>query len=109
VREAAGQGGWNRQAPPVAAFGVEHLKNVVGHYRERGFRVALDDMGSGYSSLNMIHRLRPDFIKLDMQLIRGVFDGPYKAIIARKVLEMAQELGVQTQEEMNWAQIKARR
>ena len=37
----------------------------------KGFRVALGDMGSGYSSLKTIHILRPDFIKLDMQLIRG--------------------------------------
>lgn len=89
---------------------VGHLKNLVDHYRETGFRVALDDMGSGYSSLNMIHTLRPGFIKLDLQLIRGVADDPYKAVVASKVLEMAQELGVQTivegvetEGELRWA------
>ncbi len=41
---------------------VGDLKNLVDHYRETGFRVPLDDMGSGYSSWNMIHALRPDFI-----------------------------------------------
>jgi EAL domain-containing protein (putative c-di-GMP-specific phosphodiesterase class I) len=88
---------------------VEHLRNIVDYYREQGFRVALDDMGSGYSSLNLIHRLRPDFIKLDMQLIRGVDDDPYKAVVAQKVLEMAQSLdvetiveGVETREELEW-------
>ena len=87
-----------------------HLTNIVDYYRTRGFRVALDDMGSGYSSLNLIHRLRPDFMKLDMQLIRGVDSDPYKAVVAGKVLEMAQGLGVETivegvetEEELLWA------
>ncbi|CAA9490525.1 MAG: hypothetical protein AVDCRST_MAG25-3333 [uncultured Rubrobacteraceae bacterium] len=87
-----------------------HLENIVDYYRGKGFRVALDDMGSGYSSLNMIHRLRPDFIKLDMQLTRGVDTDPYKAVVAGKILEMAQSLrvqtiveGVETAEELAWA------
>lgn len=89
---------------------TDHLKNIVDYYRAKGFRVALDDMGSGYSSLNLIHRLRPDFMKLDMQLIRGVDSDPYKAVVAGKILEMAQGLGVETivegvetEEELAWA------
>ena len=89
---------------------VDHLKNIAAFYREKGFRVALDDLGSGYSSLNMIHRLRPDFIKLDMQLVRGVDTDPYKALVAGKLLEMARGLevetiveGVETEGELAWA------
>lgn len=92
---------------------TNHLKNIVDFYRETGFRVALDDVGSGYSSLNMIHVLRPDFIKLDMQLIRDVHDDPYKATVAGKVLEMAESLGVETivegvehRGELDWARDK---
>ncbi len=92
---------------------VDHLKNIAAFYREKGFRVALDDVGSGYSSLNMIHRLRPDFIKLDMQLVRGVDQDPYKALVAGKVLEMARGLdvetiveGVETEGELAWAREK---
>ena len=90
---------------------VDHLKNIVDYYRDSGFRVALDDMGSGYSSLNLIHHLRPDFIKLDLHLVRDVDKDPYKAMIAGKILEMAQGLGVETvvegietPEELRWAQ-----
>jgi EAL domain-containing protein (putative c-di-GMP-specific phosphodiesterase class I) len=43
-----------------------------------------------------MHRLRPDFIKLDMELIRGVDYDPYKATIARKIIEIANDLGVGT-------------
>ena len=79
-------------------------------YRGAGFRVALDDLGSGYGSLNLLSQLKPDFVKLDMKLIRDVDRDPYKAEITRKLLEMARGLGVativegiETQGEWEWA------
>ncbi len=75
---------------------VKHLLEIMGYYRARGFRVALDDLGSGYSSLNLIHQLKPDIIKLDMELIRNVHLEPYKAAVTEKLLELAQRIGVQT-------------
>lgn len=85
------------------------LRDILNFYRDQGFGVALDDLGSGYSSLNMISRLRPDYIKLDRELIQNVHDDPYKALIARKLLETARELkvetiaeGVETREEYKW-------
>ena len=47
---------------------TDHLRGILDYYRAAGFRVALDDVGAGYSSLNRLHLLRPDLIKLDMQL-----------------------------------------
>jgi EAL domain-containing protein (putative c-di-GMP-specific phosphodiesterase class I) len=75
---------------------VDHLKGILDFYRAAGFRVAIDDVGAGYSSLNLIHRLRPDILKLDMELIRDVHLDPYKATIARKILEVADSLGIET-------------
>lgn len=46
-------------------------------------RLAVDDAGSGYASLRHILALRPDFVKLDMDLVRGVeADGARQALIA---------------------------
>lgn len=88
---------------------VDHLRRITDFYRNAGFQIALDDMGSGYSSLNLLHQLRPDFVKLDMELIRDVHRDPYKAMIAQKMLEIAQELGIRTvaegvecREELHW-------
>lgn len=78
------------------AADIPALKALGDYCRKNGFRVALDDVGSGYSSLNLIHRLRPNFIKLDMDLIRGVDRDPYKATVARKIIELARDLGVST-------------
>jgi EAL domain-containing protein (putative c-di-GMP-specific phosphodiesterase class I) len=91
------------------AHDVLHLRGIIDYYRKFGFRIALDDVGSGYSSLNLIHQLRPDFIKMDMHLIHDVDRDPYKATIAQKILEIAHKLdiksvaeGIETAEEMSW-------
>jgi diguanylate cyclase (GGDEF)-like protein len=88
---------------------LDHLKTVLKYYRNAGFLVALDDLGSGYSGLNLLHQLRPDFIKLDMGLIRDVHQDMYKASITEKLLEITQKLDIQTVaegieciEELNW-------
>ncbi len=54
----------------------EHLRNILDFYRKSGFRVALDDLGAGYNSLNLLADLRPDFVKLDVGLIRDLDRDP---------------------------------
>ena len=73
-----------------------HLRTILDYYRNAGFKVALDDVGSGYSSLNLIHELRPDLLKLDMELIRGVDQDPYKARIVANLFDVASALGIDT-------------
>ncbi|WP_018886331.1 EAL domain-containing protein [Paenibacillus massiliensis] len=46
------------------------FERILSNYRAQGFRIAIDDVGSGYSSLKAIISLKPDFIKLDRALIR---------------------------------------
>jgi len=75
---------------------IKHLKRIVQFYREEGFQVALDDMGSGYSSLNVLVALQPDYVKLDRELVSCVDCEPAKAIVAGKLLETIQELGLST-------------
>ncbi len=75
---------------------IKHLKRIVEFYREEGFEVALDDMGAGYSSLNVLVALRPDYVKLDRELIRDVDRDQTKAIVTGKLLETVQQLGLAT-------------
>jgi uncharacterized protein (TIGR02266 family) len=72
------------------------LKSLLDLYRAAGFGVALDDLGAGYSSLNTLTQLRPDFVKLDMELVRDVDVDPYRAEIVAKLLESARNLGIRT-------------
>ena len=51
-------------------------QRTVDLLRERGFSIAVDDFGSGYSSLAMVADLEPDYIKLDMSLVRALHRFP---------------------------------
>lgn len=73
---------------------VDHLVNILEYYRGHGFRVAVDDLGAGYSSLNRLFQLKPDFIKLDMALIRDVDRDGYKATVVSNILNLAGDLGI---------------
>jgi EAL domain-containing protein (putative c-di-GMP-specific phosphodiesterase class I) len=88
---------------------MAHLRRIVDYYHDQGFGVALDDVGSGYSSLNVLLELRPDYAKLDMGLTRGVHTDPSRALVTGKLLETLQGLGiasvaegVETAEELEW-------
>lgn len=90
---------------------VDHLVRIANYYREAGFKIALDDLGSGYGSLNLLGVLKPDFVKFDMHLIRGVDREPYKAGIVSKLLEMSQALGIESvaegiETEGEWAWVR---
>jgi EAL domain-containing protein (putative c-di-GMP-specific phosphodiesterase class I) len=79
-----------------AVSDTEHLLNIVKFYRQKGFRIALDDLGAGYGSLNLLTSLKPDFVKFDRELICGVDLDPYKQKVFVKLVEMAHELGIHT-------------
>ena len=89
---------------------VEKLLKVVEFCREAGCRVALDDIGTGYNSLNLMAVIKPDFIKLERDLVTNVDSDPYKSCVAGKLLELARELdirtvveGIETVGEWRWA------
>lgn len=74
----------------------DRLPRILEFYRNAGFRVALDDLGAGYSSLNLLSRLKPDFVKFDMELIRNIDTDPYKSHIVSKLIDVARSVGVTT-------------
>ena len=48
---------------------MKRLKHILDYYRSRGVGTAVDDMGAGFSSLEYLTTLRPDFVKLDRALV----------------------------------------
>lgn len=82
------------------------FRRVLEHYRDQGFMVAVDDAGAGYSSLQSIAELHPDFIKIDMSLIKDVNKNPVKRALIETFVTFAQKInseliaeGIETQEE----------
>lgn len=74
---------------------TEHLSNILESYRASGFRVALDDVGSGYSTLNLLPELRPDIIKIDRELVDHVDGDKFKQAIVSKLIALAKQLEIQ--------------
>ncbi|MBN2895855.1 MAG: EAL domain-containing protein [Campylobacterales bacterium] len=71
-----------------------HLSRILTYYREQGFRIALDDVGEGYSSLNMLIKLRPDVIKVDRAIIDGIGRDTLKQSIYKGLYTMAKQNGI---------------
>lgn len=66
----------------------------IRSYRHHGFRVALDDFGSGYSGLQLLYHAQPDIVKIDRFLIAGVDTDPKKRLFVSSVVNMAHIMGI---------------
>jgi EAL domain-containing protein (putative c-di-GMP-specific phosphodiesterase class I) len=71
------------------------ILEIIAPLRAAGVRLAVDDAGAGYSSLQHILKLRPDLIKLDMGLTRNVDSDPSRRALASALIRFAQDTGSQ--------------
>ena len=85
------------------------LKHRVAELRAAGFRVAIDDMGTGYSALHVLAELQPDFIKLNHMLVRGLPEEQIKRNLVSAITNFAATShsvviaeGVEREDEMRW-------
>jgi EAL domain-containing protein (putative c-di-GMP-specific phosphodiesterase class I)/GGDEF domain-containing protein len=62
-------------------------------FRDRGFRFAVDDAGSGYAGLGSIANLEPDFIKLDISLINAIDTNFIKQNLVETMVKFANDHG----------------
>lgn len=73
----------------------DHLRRIFQYYQASGFGTAIDDFGAGYAGLGLLAEFQPDYIKLDMQLIRDIDQRPPKQAIVRGTLATAADLGIE--------------
>jgi len=84
----------------------DFLRKILDEYRAAGFRVALDDLGSGHAGLTLLGDLSPDLIKIDRELVAKSTESTIHRSICRSIVEIARESdklvlaeGVETHEE----------
>lgn len=68
------------------------FKEIIDNYRTQGYRIAIDDAGDGYSGLRMLSEIRPNFIKIDMELVRNID----KDMLKRELLKCIQRFAEST-------------
>jgi EAL domain-containing protein (putative c-di-GMP-specific phosphodiesterase class I) len=65
----------------------------VAMLRRRGYRIAVDDLGAGYAALGALATLEPEFVKLDMSLIRDIDVHATKRRVVGAITTLCRELG----------------
>lgn len=73
----------------------DRLHEALGRVRARGVRVAVDDTGGGFASLQHILNLRPEIIKLDREVTRGIDGDPVQRALASSLVAFAHEIDAQ--------------
>jgi EAL domain-containing protein (putative c-di-GMP-specific phosphodiesterase class I)/CheY-like chemotaxis protein len=69
------------------------LNEALRKLRAYGVRLAIDDAGAGFASLQHIIRLAPEFIKLDIGLTRSIDADPVRRALATALISFAKEIG----------------
>ena len=70
-----------------------HLRNLLAYYRATGFKVALDDVGSGYSGLALLADLNPDLIKIDRELVSRAPESPFHRDVCASLAKLGHANG----------------
>src|SRR5262249_52953533 len=73
---------------------VVDIRDRAARLRELGFRLAVDDLGAGYAGLTSFATLEPEFVKLDMALVRGIDRNDVKRKIVERMTGLAHDLNV---------------
>lgn len=71
------------------------LIEAVENYRDRGFLIAIDDFGSQHSNLDRLWKLSPNFVKLDLSIIKQAETDAKVRRVLPKLIEIVQALGAQ--------------
>jgi EAL domain-containing protein (putative c-di-GMP-specific phosphodiesterase class I) len=91
----------------VAVTGWRDFRRRLDRLRTLGFHIAIDDMGAGYSSLQSVAEVEPDFLKFDIALVRDIHRSPIKRglleglrLVSEKVGAKVIAEGVEKEEEL---------
>lgn len=89
------------------------FEKVLSNYRSQGFRIAIDDVGSGYNSLKTLIYLKPEFIKLDRSLIQNIHENVEQQQLVTLIIDYAKQSftkviaeGIETVQELTFIREK---
>lgn len=88
---------------------TERITSVLSKLKETGIRIAIDDFGVGYSSLNHLKNFHIDTIKVDKSFVQDIFIDPKNEAITTTIIELGHNLkldviaeGVETKEQFEF-------
>jgi EAL domain-containing protein (putative c-di-GMP-specific phosphodiesterase class I) len=72
---------------------TNHVRGIVGTYKKMGFSTAIDDFGAESAGLRLLTEFETDFLKLDMELIRGIGSSARRQSVVKGLVHLANSLG----------------
>lgn len=69
---------------------LDKMNSIISDLKKSDIKIALDDFGKGYSSLNYLSNLSVDIIKIDKSLVRNIVTSPKQLLILKSIIEMAE-------------------
>jgi len=67
---------------------------AIEHYKSQNYKIAIDDVGAGYSGFGLLMDVKPDFIKLDMKLIRDIGKDETKRLLCKAIIDFGKNIGI---------------
>ncbi|MCF7915730.1 MAG: EAL and GGDEF domain-containing protein [Spirochaetaceae bacterium] len=94
----------------VSVDDYPQFESTIRNYVQQGFRIALDDFGSGHSGLITLAASTPHILKIDKDLVRGIHRSSYKQNLVKSITDFAESVGsfillegIETTEELRTA------
>jgi EAL domain-containing protein (putative c-di-GMP-specific phosphodiesterase class I) len=91
----------------VAIVRHDEFQTALKTFKDRGYRVAVDDMGAGYASLQSLAAIEPDFLKFDTSLVRDIDHSSIKRSLLLSLRQLADKIkarviaeGIEREEEL---------
>jgi EAL domain-containing protein (putative c-di-GMP-specific phosphodiesterase class I)/GGDEF domain-containing protein len=78
----------------VAIIDSNAFMGSIKHYKDQNYQIAIDDVGAGYSGLNTIMNVRPNIMKLDMDLIRNIDKDETKQFLCKAMVDFCKNAGI---------------
>ncbi len=80
----------------IAINDYGYFYNKLSEFKEMDIQIAVDDVGCGYASLNMVAEIKPDFLKIDASLVRSIEKDLLKQDIVEAVIQFSSKNGMMT-------------
>ena len=83
------------------------MMKTLEHIKEQGLNIAIDDFGVGFSGLQLLYRVEPDYIKIDRFFIAGIHEDTRKRFLLAHIVDIARLLGTSAGATAAWAHFLA--
>lgn len=79
----------------VAVIDNNAFLTSINHYKSQNYGIAIDDVGAGYSGLNTLTNVKPNLLKLDMNLVRDIDTDEIKFALCKAMVDFGKNAGIQ--------------